>query len=169
MTPEIAYRKLLRAPCLNAREYLEHTISVRAEYSCLYAEHVIGGRFELGEAAISKDALYSYFYARDVIGGRFHLGEAVICKYAWESYHYAKNVIGGRFELGEAAISQDAEWSYCYAKDVIQGRLPDIMHRKMIAFGIIDSSDKYVKKYLGSKKYCTLKRKDTKNESKLGI
>ena len=60
-------------------------------------------------------------------------------------------------------------WLYIYAKDVIKGRLPTVMHNKMIAFGIIDSSDKYVKKYLGAKKYCTLKGKSTKNESKLGI
>jgi hypothetical protein len=47
-------------------------------------------------------------------------------------------------------------WLYLYAKDVIKGRLPNVMHNKMISFGIIDSKNKYVKKYLGAKKYCTL-------------
>ena len=166
MNPEQAFEKLCADQNHKDRESLERIISKDAEYSCLYAEQVIEGRFILGEDAISKDAFFSYEYACVVIGGRFHLGEAVICKDAWESYHYAKNVIGGRFELGEAAISEDAEYSYLYARNVIKGRLPNVMHNKMIAFGIIDSSDKYVKKYLGSKKYCTLKRKDTKNDSR---
>jgi len=56
-------------------------------------------------------------------------------------------------------------WLYTYAKDIIKGRLPSTMHNKMIVFGMIDSSDKYVKKYLGAKKYCTLKGKDIKNDS----
>jgi len=47
-------------------------------------------------------------------------------------------------------------WLYLYAKDVIKGRLPTGMHNKMLVFGMIDSSDRYVKRYLGSKKYCTL-------------
>ena len=171
----------------------EDAISKDAEYSFWYAEQVIKGRFILGEDAISKDAFASYEYACVVIEGRFHLGEAAICKDAWESYHYAKNVIGGRFELGEDAISKDAEysfwyakhvikgnwtpelavmcpcWLFFYAKDVSKGRLPKTMHNKMLVFGMIDSSDKYVKKYLGSKKYCTLKGKDTKHDSRNSV
>ena len=159
----------------------EAAISKKAWYSYCYARDVIGGRFELGEAAISEDAIHSYEYAKDVIKGRFELGEAAISKKARESYCYAGYVIHGRWELGEAAISKDAKyaefyakyfmkanwtpelavmcpcWLYTYAKDVIKGRLPSTMHNKMIVFGMIDSSDKYVKKYLGAKKYCTLK------------
>ena len=44
-------------------------------------------------------------------------------------------------------------WLYLYAKDVIRGRLPNRLHNTMISFGMIDSSDKYVRKYCGSKKY----------------
>ena len=40
-----------------------------------------------------------------------------------------------------------------YAKDVIKGRLPTVLHNKMLCFGIVDSSDLYVKKYFGSQKY----------------
>ena len=158
---------------------------------CYYfARNVIKRRFELGEAAISTSDEYSYQYAKEVIGGRFELGEAAISENAWYSYWYAKEIIWERFELGESAISKEAElsydyakdvirgnwtpelavmcpfWLYTYAKDVVKGRLPAVMHNKMIVFGMIDSSDKYVKKYLGSKKYCTLKRKDTKNDSR---
>ena len=148
---------------------------------CYYfARNVIKRRFELGEAAISTSDEYSYQYAKEVIGGRFELGEAAISENAWYSYLYAKKIIWERFKLGEAAISKEAElsydyakdvirgnwtpelavmcpfWLYTYAKDVVKGRLPAVMHNKMIVFGMIDSSDKYVKKYLGSKKYCTL-------------
>jgi len=193
------------------RESLERIISQSTYDSYKYAQFVIKGRWELGEAAISDNPLYSYWYARNLIKGRFKLGEAVISTSAEMSYEYAEHVIKGRFELGEAVISesyfysywyaryvikgrfvlgeaaiskkQDALtclaeiyakevirgnwtpelavmcpcWLYTYAKDVIKGRLPSTMHNKMLSFGMIDSSDKYVKKYLGAKKYCTLK------------
>ena len=158
----------------------EAAISKNAEYAERYAKHFIKGRWELGEEAISKDAEHSHYYAKYVLKSRFILGEAAISKDAVHSYCYAIDVIGGRFELGEAAIIKDSELSYLYAKDVLRciwtpelavmcpcwlffyakdvskGRLPKAMHNKMISFGIIDSSDRYVKKYLGSKKYCTL-------------
>ena len=38
----------------------------------------MGGRFLLGEKAISEDGVYSYFYAKNVIKGRFEIGEAAI-------------------------------------------------------------------------------------------
>ncbi len=161
-------------------------ISKDARYSFWYASDVVKGRFVLGEPAISQSAEYSGRYARGVIKGRFELGEPAICKSSEYSCLYAEHVIGGRFQLGEAAISKDAKyaelyakyfmkgnwtpelavmcpcWLYLYAKDVSKGRLPKAMHNKMISFGIIDSSDRYVKKYLGAKKYCTLEGKDTK-------
>ncbi len=163
----------------------EAAISKDAGYSFWYAEAVIKCRFVLGEAAISKDAEYAERYAKHFIKGRWELGEEAISKDAEYSHYYAKYVLKSRFILGEPAICKSSEWSfryavcairdwtpelaamcpawlYIYAKDVVKGRLPTVLHNKMIAFGIMDSSDKYVKKYLGSKKYCTLKGKDTK-------
>jgi len=166
---------------------------MNAENSWDLARNVIKRRFVLGEAAISTSDEYSYQYAEWVIGGRFELGEAAISDNAWYSYWYAKEIIWERFKLGEAAISKEAElyslyaqhvikgnwtpeiavmcpcWLYTYAKDVVKGRLPAVMHNKMISFGIIDSSDKYVKKYLGAKKYCTLKGKDIKHDSRTSV
>ena len=149
------------------RESLEWIISQDTFFSFYYAKHVIKSRFELGEAAISEHAWCSSFYARDVIGGRFELGEASIIKDSELSYIYAKDVLRGNWTPELAVICPC--WLYAYAKDVVKGRLPTVLHNKMIAFGIIDSSDRYVKRYLGSKKYCTLKRKDTKNESKSSV
>ena len=175
MNPNWAYDILYKDPNHKDREVLEQTISESAEYSCLYAEHVIVGRFVLGEYVISKDAEYSYEYAKYVLKSRFILGEPAICKSSEYSCLYAEHVIGGRFELGEAAISKEAElsydyakyvirgswtqelavmcpcWLFFYAKDVSKGRLPKAMHNKMLVFGMIDSSDKYVKKYLAKK------------------
>ena len=145
----------------------EAAISTSDEYSYQYAEWVIGGRFELGEAAISENAWYSYWYAKEIIWERFKLGEAAISKEAELSYDYAKDVIRGNW-TPELAVMCPC-WLYTYAKDVIKGRLPSTMHNKMIVFGMIDSSDKYVKKYLGAKKYCTLKGKDTKNDSRTSV
>ena len=172
MTPEAAYKTLRKNNNHKNLEYLEQDISTHSKYSYLYARNVccrrgMVGRFVLGEAAISKNVGYSCCYARNVIHGRFELAEETICKYEYYSYWYGKYVI--RRNWTEELAMKCPAWLYIYAKDVIKGRLPNVMHNKMIAFGIIDSSDKYVKKYLGSKKYCTLKRKDTKNESKLGI
>ena len=180
MNPNQAFEKLCEDQNHKDRESLERIISEDAEYSVEYASSVVQGRFILGEATISKSTIYSYRYAKYAIGCRFVLGEEAISKDAVHSYCYAIDVIGGRFELGEAAIIKDSELSYLYAKDVLRciwtpelavmcpcwlffyakdvskGRLPKAMHNKMISFGIIDSSDRYVKKYLGSKKYCTL-------------
>jgi len=156
-----AYKILSGDPNHKDRESLERIIS-QDILSYLYAKNVIGGRFELGEAAISKDAGYSYWYARDIIHERFILGEAEIIKDSEYSYLYARNVLRGNWTPELAAMCP--AWLYTYAKDVVKGRLPSTMHNKMIVFGMIDSSDKYVKKYLGAKKYCTLKGKDIKND-----
>ena len=145
----------------------EAAISTSDEYSYEYADWVIGGRFELGEAAISENAWYSYWYAKEIIWERFKLGEAAISKEAELSYDYAKDVIRGNW-TPELAVMCPC-WLYTYAKDVVKGRLPAVMHNKMISFGIIDSSDKYVKKYLGAKKYCTLKGKDIKHDSRNSV
>ena len=124
MNPEQAYRKLCEDKNHKDRESLEQIISEEADASYCYAIAVKQCRWELGEAAISTSAYYSY--------------------------HYAVEIIGGRFVLGEAAISTSAEMSFFYSRWAIQGRLPDIMHRKMLAFGIMDSSDEWVKEYFAT-------------------
>ena len=150
-----AYDILSGDPNHKDRESLEQIISQHTYYSFYYARQVLKARFHLGEAAISADAWCSSFYAIDVIGGRFELGEAAIIKDSELSYLYAKDVLRCIW-TPELAVMCPC-WLYTYAKDVIKGRLPSTMHNKMIVFGMIDSSDKYVKKYLGAKKYCTLK------------
>ena len=93
--------------------------------------NVIGGRFELGEAAIGKSDRYAFLYAKHVIRENWTRKLAVMCPC----------------------------WLYIYAEDVSKGRLPKAMHNKMISFGIIDSENKYVKTYCSLQSVTRRKRR----------
>jgi hypothetical protein len=73
--------------------------------------------------------------------------EEYFAKDAIYSYIYARDFIKGRFELGENAIAKDTEYSYYYAKEIIKGKLPEFMHNQMIANGIINPKDRFLRKY----------------------
>jgi len=92
--------------------------------------NVIRGRWELGEAAIIKNENYARLYAMHVIQGNWTQELAVMCPC----------------------------WLLLYAKDVSKGRLPTVLHNTMLAFAIVDNSDKYVKTYFVSKKYQVKKK-----------
>ena len=67
----------------------EFFVHENAPYWCWwYAQKVVGGRFEPGEAAIAKNAYYSYYYARDVVESRWEPGEKAISKNARFSQLY---------------------------------------------------------------------------------
>ena len=87
-----------------------------------YAQYILKGRFELGEAIISTNAECAYFYASYVLDRRFELGEPVIATNAEYSYMYAADLMPNRFELGEPVIATNAHYSYRYACDVLKGR-----------------------------------------------
>jgi len=97
-----------------------------------YKARKLGKRIPELEGIISKDAKYSFHYAQDVIRGRWELGEAAISQDADYSFRYAFDVIKGRWELAEPAISKKAFYSYWYARYVIKGRLPDFMHNAVL-------------------------------------
>ena len=96
---------------------LEATIATDSEYSYLYANEIIKGRWEPGETIITTDAYYSEIYARYVIKGRWEPGEAIITTNAHYSYCYAIYAIKGRFPLGEPVISKSEYWKN-YLNDV---------------------------------------------------
>jgi len=114
--PEEAYDKALRLG-LRIPE-LELIICKNTHYSYCYAKHVIKGKWELGEPAISKNVYYSYCYALYVIKGRWELGEAAISKNAFNSFHYAKNVIKGRLPdfMHNALLLSNDEFAKEYVK-----------------------------------------------------
>ena len=113
--PEFAWKKYEnKTKELRKRESLWST---SAEYSYLYAQHVLRRkRFPAGEPAIATDAEYSYYYAREVLGRSFPHGEAAIAGDAWYSYSYAKYVLKDRFPLGEPTIADDANYFYFYTR-----------------------------------------------------
>ena len=125
MDAEQAFGILYMDPQHKDRKALQLKFSKHVVCSFIYSKYIINERFELGEATISKDEKFALVYAEDVIKGKWTQELAVMCPC----------------------------WLYLYAKDVIKGRLPTRLHNQMLAFGMIDSENKYVKKYCGSKKY----------------
>ena len=57
------------------------------------------------------DARSAYWYANYVLNGRFELGEAIIATHFYYAYLYAKDVLKGSFPLGEPAIAMNI---FCY-------------------------------------------------------
>ena len=150
MTPEQAYDILENDHNHKDRESLEHTIGSDAKWSYHYARcRRTIYTWERNEPGYYKIVWYREIGASLRCGERFELGEAAISKDAELSFWYAKYVIRGSWTQ-ELAVMCPC-WLFFYAKDVSKGRLPKAMHNKMLVFGMIDSSDKYVKKYLAKK------------------
>ena len=72
------------------------------------------------ERYIAADAEYSYLYARHVLKGPFPAGEAVIAQNASLAIGYAADILKGPFPAGEAAIATDDECALEYVNDVIK-------------------------------------------------
>jgi hypothetical protein len=127
--------------------------------TCLdYAEEVIKGRWPEAEKLILKDAHSCLKYAEEVIKGRWPEAEKVILKNAILEdddlcFAYALNVVRGRWEEYERAIIDDPYCCYQYARGIIKGRLPEHMHTAMVMHSFSEPDNKWVKKYLGAKKY----------------
>ena len=66
---------------------------------------------------------------------------------------YVRNVVKGRWEEYERAIIDDPHDCYEYARCIIKGRLPEHMHTAMVMHSFSQPDNKWVKKYLGAKKY----------------
>ena len=150
MTPEQAFYILENDPNHKDRESLEHTICSDAYWSYNYARY----RRMIYTSSFYEPGYYKVVWYKEIggsgfCGERFELGEAAISKDAEYSFWYAKYVIRGSW-TPELAMMCPC-WLFFYAKDVSKGRLPKAMHNKMLVFGMIDSSDKYVKKYLAKK------------------
>jgi len=124
-----------------------------------YAFDILEGRFPEGEEEIAKDAVKSVNYA-NMAKCRIPLGEKLIAKSEELAFQYGK--IMKKFGLWsswtEDEIAVSPVWMYQYAKDHIGGKLPDDLHNKMHLMSFADSENKWVRKYLGAKKY-VLKKK----------
>jgi hypothetical protein len=117
-----------------------------------YADQVIKGRWPEAEKFIIKNPDFALRYAIQVIKGRWPEAEKFIIKNPDFALLYANNFFGGKWEEYEKSIINDTERCYLYAKDAIKGRLPEHMHQAMVMHSF-SQPDKWVKKYLGAKKY----------------
>lgn len=133
----------------------EKAILEGKDWCSYYYAKAMGRRWEPGEQKILKvkDPATCFDYAKNVIQGRWLEAERVIVKDKEFAMQYAVSIVKGRWEDGEDVIIKDPELCYLYAKDVIRGRLPDKMHNAMVMYSFSDPSNKWVKKYLGAKKY----------------
>jgi len=60
VVPELVYEKYFKNP--EELKKREHILAKDAKIAYLYADKVLNGRFELGEAAISKDGYWNEKY-----------------------------------------------------------------------------------------------------------
>lgn len=125
-----------------------------------YAMDVLNGRFQQGEEAIAKDPVKSVNYA-NVAKCRIIPGEKGISEVEELAIHYGKLMkkYGLWGSWSEDDVARSPIWMYQYAKDYLKGSLPESLHNRMhlMSFSELDSN-KWIKKYLGAKKY-VLKRR----------
>lgn len=147
------YVKLV-GPAPSAEEFI-------AQDTCCsykYAMEILGGRFPKGEEAIGKDPLKSVNYAK-MAKCRIPPAENEISKNEELSIRYGK--IMKEYSLWaswtEEDISRTPVWMYQYAKDHLGESLPDRLHNTMHMLSLCESNNKWIRKYLGSKKYMSKK------------
>lgn len=104
------------------------------------------------ENIIAQNPVYSVVYASCFVKGAFPAGEKSISRNSFASYFYSVVCLKKRFELGESAIADNTKTCLEYCIKIFKRKkLPPDMHRKMLAHGIKDSGDKYVKRYFSFK------------------
>jgi hypothetical protein len=118
MTPKMAF--FIASYENKGSSKLENIISTDANYSYLYALHVIKGKWRKGENAIITSPYYSYLYALYIVKGKWIKGEEVISNNPEWSYHYAKDIKKGRFKKGEKSIIKNQKCSYWYITHVVK-------------------------------------------------
>ena len=132
----------------------EKAILKGEDWTAFYYARAMGRRWGPAEKKIlaEKDVVTCFDYADQVIKGRWPEAEKFIIKNPDFALLYANNFFGGKWEEYEKSIINDTERCYLYAKDAIKGRLPEHMHQAMVMHSF-SQPDKWVKKYLGAKKY----------------
>lgn len=136
------------------------------------------------EEFIAQDTYCSYKYAMEILENRFPRGEEAIGRDPLKSVNYAKmakcRVVPAEDEISkneelairygkimkecflwsswtEEDVSRTPVWMYQYAKDHLGGSLPDRLHNTMHMLSLCESNNKWIRKYLGSKKYMSKK------------
>lgn len=117
------------------------------ESAARYAEAVIRHRWKEAEPVIMQSAKAASIYASRVIRGRWIEAEPLICTTDAARY-YARDVLAGRWD--EEVAAKCPCWLWHFFKSECSGRLPDNLHRKMLAEGIKNTQDPWVQKYFNA-------------------
>jgi hypothetical protein len=150
--PSEAYEYVLLVnspvPCL------ERVIARDTQSSYRYAMDFVGAKFPEGEQAIANDPVKSLNYARKA-KSRITCAEDKIAKNEDLARLYGDlmndNGLWGSWT--EEDVARSSVWMYQYAKDHVRGPLPETLHNAMHLMSIVDSSNKWIKKYFSAKKY----------------
>lgn len=159
--PDTAHEALEYVKLVGPSKSAEGILASDTYSSYKYAMEILKGVFPEGEEAIGKDALKSVNYAA-MSKNRIIPGENLIAECEGLSFDYGKIMkkhgLWGSWTEDEVARSP--VWMYQYAKDHMKGRLPDSLHNKMHLMSFSESdSNKWMKKYLGAKKYVLKKKR----------
>jgi hypothetical protein len=140
---------------------VEHLLAADTSTAYRYSMDILENRFPEGEEAIGRDAVRSVNYA-DMAKCRIVSGESAIAESEDLAFLYGKFMkkhdLWGSWS--ESDVARSPVWMYQYAKDYVKGRLPDSLHNKMTLMSFSESdSNKWMKKYLGAKKYFLKKKR----------
>jgi len=133
----------------------EDAISLNGSQSCIYSIF-LGERFEKGEPAIAADQPEVILtYAKDVLKDRFKIAEDKISCVDYVAAEYGDLMrdqdLWGSWTKEE--VKRSPVWLYQYAKDYIKGKLPEDMHVRMLAYGVTNPNNEWIRKYSVAKKY----------------
>lgn len=158
--PSIEHEILFGKQCDDAVQYADWVIRGRwhdaepmimqdAEAAARYAETVLRQRWPEAEGVIIQSPRAATFYASRVLRDRWREAEPSICKSDSAKY-YARDVLAGRWDEEVAAMCPC--WLWHYAENECDGVLPDDLQNRMVAEGICEPDDQWVKKYFAPKK-----------------
>lgn len=137
---------------------VEHLLASNSATAYQYSMDILEGKFLLGEKAIAEDPVWSVNYAKKS-KSRIVAAEGGISESEELAFIYGKIMKehGLWGSWSEDEVSRSPVWMYQYAKDYVGGPLPEMLHTKMHLGAFSDSDNKWIKKYLGAKKYLSRK------------
>jgi len=120
-TPRYALKKARAGVKLNRWEL--EGVADNPAYALEYAQSVVRGPWEPGEAAIIRSSNCSLNYARDVVRGRWEKGEATILTEFECAVKYAKTCVQGRWSALEDSIlvwvHRNKDWDWVDPVDMV--------------------------------------------------
>lgn len=139
-SPKYAVMKARKGKQLNRWELEE--LAKDPEYSFLYAQKVLKGRFPEGEAAIARDVDWALRYAKEIIQGRFPEAEDLMLEMVDRGHNFISgyfiDVAGEPNEKVEHKILETKNYSLAasYAEKCLKRRWTEAEGFILIALGV---------------------------------